>query len=283
MPWIACVTTLNIEGLRRYGVRMLESFDRCWPADVGLIVYAEGFDGAAELAHLSDRVVFRDLSAVEWRRFFLQAYGRDLMANGRARDPRTPGREVYDYRYDAVRFSHKVAAMIDAFLDPIGDPEYLIWIDADTFTHRTLPADVLESWLPGSSCLSILNRNGLHPECGFWIVNRGHYYATDFILEYKKMYEWGHLFNLPEWHDSYIFGWIVARRMKIFGSKFGVMSLSGRYSAAAHPFVKGPLGAFMDHLKGDRKSNERSHDASTSVIHPDVPYWNQISDRVAGR
>jgi hypothetical protein len=38
----------------------------------------------------------------------------------------------------------------------------------------------------------------------------------------------------------------------------GWKSLSGGFEASSHPFVNGPLGAYMDHLKGPRKHIGRS-------------------------
>src|SRR4051794_11424573 len=69
MRRIAAVTTCNREGYELYGRRLLESFDRHWPASVTLHLYAEGF--APDVT--SPRIVAHDLlgaapDLVEFRR-----------------------------------------------------------------------------------------------------------------------------------------------------------------------------------------------------------------------
>ena len=41
-----------------------------------------------------------------------------------------------------------------------------------------------------------------------------------------------------------------------------------------HPFVNGPLGRYMDHLKGGRKDEGRSSDKDLVVARTEA-YWTQ--------
>jgi hypothetical protein len=43
-----------------------------------------------------------------------------------------------------------------------------------------------------------------------------------------------------------------------------------------HPFVNGPLGSYMDHLKGGRKEQGRSSDKDLVVTRTEE-YWNRTS------
>jgi hypothetical protein len=43
-----------------------------------------------------------------------------------------------------------------------------------------------------------------------------------------------------------------------------------------HPFINGPLGAYMDHMKGDRKDQGRSL-AADLLVRRDEGYWSASS------
>lgn len=220
------VTTFNRAGFELYGRRMVETQAKHWPAAVPLVLYAEGFHTPGS----------RDLSAIRWLQDFKF---------------RNRERHVSDFRYDAVRFAHKTAAVIDSGLS---DPDrYLIWADGDTFTHADLPLAVLRDWVPETNqYISWLWRGHMYPECGFYILDTLHRQHRQLMERWRWLYETDAVYNLPEQHDSFV----LAHLVKEMG--LGWKSLSGGFENAGHPFVNGPLGSYMDHLKGPRKQLGRS-------------------------
>ena len=56
-------------------------------------------------------------------------------------------------------------------------------------------------------------------------------------------------------------------------------NLSGSlgWRSVHHPFVNGPLGAYMDHMKGERKQYGRSL-ASDLMTQRDESYWQSPKD-----
>ena len=74
---------------------------------------------------------------------------------------------------------------------------------------------------------------------------------------------------MAEWHDSYVIQQLVE------GMGLKTKSLSGPEGfKTSHPFVNGPLGAYMDHLKGPRKAMGRSQARDLKVQRAE-PYWRK--------
>ena len=242
------VTTFNSVGLTQYGARMASSFNRHWPKEVGLRIYAEGWHDSGEAygAKVCDLMTSSD-----WLAYFKE---------------RHKDRSTDNYRLDAVRFAHKIAAVIAA--DEQMGSRFLIWIDGDVFTHSPVPIEAVKSWAPeGRQWLSWLDRRNVYPECGFYIIDREHPRHREMMTRLREMYDGDKLFLEKEWHDSYILQRIV------YAARIETKSLSGNMGRRTpHPFINGPLGQYMDHLKGKRKDKGRSL-ASDLVVKRGEQYW----------
>jgi len=233
---VLAVSTFNADGLALYGRRMMESFRQNWP--IPLRVYSEGWEGDLDL-----------LSASPW------------LADFKARHA---GRAFRDFRWDAVRFSHKVAAVCHAARENI---DYLIWVDGDTFTHSPVTMADLRKMLPeGGQWIAWLDRTMAYPECGFYVLNCRHPQHERLIGTFEAMYAEDRLFALPEFHDSHVLEHVVKT------SGVATMSLSGEARRTSHPAVNGPLGAFLDHMKGNRKVAGRTP-ARERVLPGGGAYW----------
>jgi hypothetical protein len=245
---ITAVTTCHAAGWTAYGERMAASWDARWP--IPLMVYAEGF---------SPPRIFRDLTTIQW------------LADFKAKYPyKRPG--AYNYRFDAPRFAHKVAAIVDAAKHAnAAGFQWLIWADADTVTHTDVPQSAIDDWLPsGNEALSWLDRDNKYPECGFMIFNLRHPQVMGMLTKFRKLYTTGEVFKLAEWHDSFVLQHLVE---KVYRLK--TRSLSGPTGRrTSHPFVNGPLGAYMDHMKGPRKEAGKSYARDLKVERTE-DYWSK--------
>lgn len=242
---IRAVTTSHIAGWRLYGQRMARSWAGHWP--VPLTVYTERFD--CKVAGVGSA----DLTRIGWLRSF--KVNHPYRMRGR-----------YNYRFDAPRFAHKVAAVLDAASKP---GQWLIWCDADTVTHGPVPQAFVESLLPrGDEYIAWLDREGNYPECGFYILNLAHPRHAEFIAAWRALYVDATIFHMPEWHDSFVLQQLIERM------GMPTKSLSGDVARrTSHPFVNGPLGAYMDHMKGPRKQQGISRKADLKVERNE-PYWS---------
>ena len=238
------VSTFNREGLDLYGRRMMASFRRNWPVEVALTVYAEGWQGPAGLATVDL------LAASPWLAAFKARHAR---------------RRFRDYRWDAVRFSHKVAALCHAA--SVSDADVLIWLDGDIVTHARVSIDDLAGLAPkGEEWIAWLDRVRMHPECGFYMLNCRHSRHRQMMEAFERMYRDDALFGLREWHDSYVLQQVVAQ------SGIVAKSLSGAGARTTHPLVNGPLGRWFDHLKGGRKLTGKSMPSDLKVARTEG-YW----------
>ena len=179
---------------------------------------------------------------------------------------RHAARPTTNYRFDAVRFAHKVAAIELAYAS--GAAQALVWMDADCVTHADVDA-VWLSGLLGKADFGYLRRSRMYSECGFMIFRRGA--GCDTLLRrLVELYRSDALFHLAEWHDSFAIDHV--RRQCEAAGELSCVSLSGGAENTQHPLVNGPLGARLDHLKGPRKQAGRSH--RRDLTRPrDEAYW----------
>lgn len=222
MGTIKVVTTFNASGFELYGRKMIRTFRENW--EVPLTVYQEGFqiDGGIDLN-------------VPWQQQFKE---------------RNKGRTFQDFRFDAVRFSHKIAAVTDA----AKDCNYLIWVDGDVFTYKPVTMDVLKQWLPDDGqYLSWLWRQKNYPEMGFYVLNCKHPAHQQIMQSLIEYYNTDKIYELEQYHDCWVF------RKVVIDAGVAWKSLSGVYETHLHPFVNSDLGRFMDHAKGNRKLKGHSH------------------------
>lgn len=251
------ITTCNAAGWAEYGRRMAGAFVHYWPGQVDLRLYAEGF---SPYEVVGTRVDLRDLP--QWLDIFKAKHGKNARAHGKAYNT------AYNYRFDAIRFAHKTAAVIDAA--ERSEADVLIWIDADTVTHSQVTLDFLRELAPRApEVISWLDRKGKYPECGFYMLNLRHEMTQVLIREWKALYLSGTLFHFAEWHDSYVLEQLV------LSMKLGRRSISGDGYNHSHPFINGPLGEVMDHMKGDRKVKGHSR-AKDLKIPRNEAYWKGV-------
>lgn len=221
-----------------YGRAMATTFERHWPADVELTIYAEGFDGDR-----NGRVRFVDLDqAAPW----LKPWKAKRTPDQRGMTPRG-----YKFRWDAVKFAHKVAALGAA---AELEADVLIWLDADIVTHAPVTVEWLDSLFPASADLAWLDRARVYPECGFLMFRLPA--CGRVIRQIVTTYQTGEIFKLREWHDSYVIETIV-KAAEAMG-EIRVASLSGEGRAHHHVLPNSPVSACLDHLKGNRKTMGRT-------------------------
>ncbi len=267
------ITTCHEKGWQSYGRRMAKTFLMYWK-DVPLTFYTEG-------NFKPDYALLRHIQPLpDWQVAFKQRHKGNPAMNGRGKR--------YDLLHDAVRFSHKVGATIDAIERTLADsygiktptsahtylspqrPEIVVWVDADVMTHAPVTVDFLTQLVPDweNTAVAWLNRDHKYPECGFVMFNCAHPAMEALIETWKRLYthdQFVHLLN-KGWTDCHTLQAAVEM------ADAPTASLSGGFTNLGHPFVNGPLGAVMDHLKGDRKLRGRS--ARSDLTHRRLEsYW----------
>jgi hypothetical protein len=188
------------------------------------------------------------------------------------------------YLWDAVRFSNKVFCVINAIRSS-KDYDYVIWVDADTFTFRPVPLEFLKTLLPNNTMVTYLGREnfslndgGKYPECGFVGYNLRHNNIQEFAKEWENLFITDKLFELLEWHDSFLFWHLVKQFQKKYNIEVNDIGY-GKNVKGHHVFVNSELGLYIDHMKGKRKKLGSS--AKNDLRTPkkgnvwDIEYWKK--------
>lgn len=275
---VTVVSTAHERGYQTYGREMLRSFEQYWPDDVRLWFYHEGYT----MDPPSARITLFDLrTACPGLDAFKARHRDSLRANGQMRKrwklrlgtrlwslERPFGPRRYRYRWDAVRFAHKMYAVFHAAAHCGSD--VLIWIDADTRCFAPIDRDAIESFVPAGDFLGCLKRTMMHTECGFVAYNLRHPAMAQFWNDFSEMYERDRFLREDEYHDSWLFD-VVRRRLEAQGHTSHDIA-QGIGARAEHVLINSPLGAFMDHMKGERKGAGQSM-AGDLVVERKEAYW----------
>lgn len=196
---VAVVTTFPSWAWDVYARDMLQSFVTNFPADIPILVQLDD----DLLGPQVDKILRpQDGMAVGWNKDHA-----DFVARNKHKD------DPQNYRKQATRFCHKVFAIHRAYEAGQKQKElggnafhYLIWLDADV--HITRPVayrEIMECMPKEGDAVAYLGRKDWpHSECGwlaFDLENGG-----DIVIEMMlNHYITDSLFEMEEWHDSWVF------------------------------------------------------------------------------
>jgi len=278
MPSITVVTTFHPEGYSKYAKRFLESFAKQVDKRIKLIVYAEGVKpdnpDPNRIEILDQATALPKLVA------FKERWKDDPKANGIPPEEIKRRRKDWDkaFKWDAIRFANKTYAVFDACER---SKDWCVWMDADSYIHSDWSYEDFIELLPENKWITYVGRgkgSQTWPECGFYGLNLNNHQCNAFLKEFERMYEDAEngIFKLEEWHDSYVFGEIL-NNMKVHNPS--VLDYSAdmylkeaKTGGGGHPLINGPLGKFMDHMKGGRKDKGKSN-TKDIMVNRTEDYW----------
>ena len=245
---IAVVTTFNEKGLKQYAQRMIDTFCVNWPEEVTLHIYPELCNPAI---HNHNHVTLKRLEEVPELMAFKERWKGVPKANGDVSDD--PVRSLRKdsgkgFKWDAVRFAHKVYAIFDCARTT--DADILLWMDADTVCHSPIDMETILKLCPADKDLCFLGRKGKYTECGLYAMNLRSSLTQLFLQRFQQFYDDAEngIFTLKEWHDSFVFD-AVRETMQLRELDWSSHLITGE----GHPLINSEWGAYLDHLKGDRK------------------------------
>jgi hypothetical protein len=178
-----------------------------------------------------------------------------------------PGAERKAFKWQAVRFAHKVYAIFHAARTCRA--EWLIWMDADMVCHSKINTQKLDQFFPDTIDLCYAGRSNKFTECGLYGMHLTSSVTQEFLNEFQRMYDDAEngIFTLKEWHDSFVFDAVRKR--------FPMRELNwsqGLITGEGHPLINCEWGTYIDHLKGDRKDKGRSRKTDLVVTRKES-YW----------
>jgi len=277
MSSITVVTTFHPAGLSKYGQRFLDSFAARVDKRIKLLVYAENCKpinpDPSRITILDAKEVLPKLNQ------FKSTWGHVPKANGDvSNEPQRHTRRDWmkEFKWDAVRFANKTYAVYDAVQR---SKDWCVWMDADTFVHSTWTYEQFLELLPKEAYITYVGRgkgSQTWPECGFYGLNLNHPVCHEFLKEFERMYEDAEngMFLLDEWHDSYIFGEVLKMFNQVPSHDYSAdMYLrEAKSGGGGHPLINGPLGKWIDHMKGGRKEKGKS-DSKDIMVNRTEDYW----------
>lgn len=262
------VTTFNQEGYNQYGRRMIRTFLENWPKQVDLVVYAE----QCVVTESADNLKIIDLEAASPNLMaFKHRWSHTPKATGDVSDDpvRSKRKDAgKGFKWNAVRFAHKVYAIFHAAKHVPTD--WLLWMDADMVCHSPMSPSILDNLCPVDRDLCFLGREGKYSECGLYAMNMNKPIIGAFLDDFQRMYDDADqgIFTLMEWHDSFVFDIVRMRHpLKQLNWSQGLVRGEG------HPLINSAWGAYLDHLKGDRKLLGKSKAKDLRVIRSES-YWH---------
>tara|TARA_R110000803_G_scaffold55138_2_gene111986 strand:+ start:706 stop:1596 length:891 start_codon:yes stop_codon:yes gene_type:complete len=291
---IKVITSYKPGTWKSFAKRGIHSMAEQFPKEVDIVMYCE----EPQPTDVNNRIKCIDLNTAEPELFnFKNKYKNDPVANGKVEQVdggvrRSPDLQGLDkdndsFLWDAVRFSNKVFCIVNAVRNS-EDYDYVLWIDADTFTFRPVPLDFFANLLPADTMLTYLGREnttlndgGVYPECGFVGYNLKHVQTQNFIDEWEQLYTTGNVFKILEWHDSFVF-WHLS---KIYKEQRNITVNDIGYNKGVkghHVFINSELGLYMDHFKGKRKlagtsaRNDFCTNPDATINVHDIDYWKNV-------
>lgn len=267
MTKISVVTTFHDKGLQTYAQRMIDTFCTNWPNEVTLHLYPEKCNPRVP-DHT--RITLTDLDSVQDLTNFKEKWKGVPKANGDvSADPVRSKRKDAGkgFKWDAVRFAHKVYAIFDCARKT--DADILLWMDADMICHSPISLETILRLCPTDRDLCFLGRRGKFTECGLYSMNLRSPRVQLFLQRFQHFYDDAEngIFKLEEWHDSFVFD-AVRRSMQLIELDWSSHLITGE----GHPLINSEWGAYLDHLKGDRKTSGRSKVTDLKVKRTES-YW----------
>ena len=263
---IAVVTTFNQKGLAKYAQRMIDSVTQNWPIEVMLHLYPED---CTPVVNRPNTTVC-DLTTVPELAAFKTRWKDDPKATGWCEDStrKHPDKTSrIGFKWDAIRFSHKVYSIFDCARKT--DADILIWMDADSICHSPITLNDILRLCPTDKDICFLGRKNKYTECGLYAMNLKSENTRLFLSKFQEFYDEAEngIFTLPEWHDSFVFD-AIRRIVKLNELDWSKHLITGE----GHPLINSEWGAYLDHLKGDRKSDTRSKLSDLKVKRTEA-YW----------
>lgn len=251
----AVVTTFHKAGYDKYAQRMIHTFLQNWPEDITLYVYPEDHS----IVETANNLVVRDLhQSCPELVAFKQRWKNDPRARGEVptgppdRKGKRPG---VGFRWDAIRFSHKIYAVCHAAKNT--DADILFWMDADMVCHTPIPHHFIDKMI-GNYGLGFLGREKKFTECGLYFMDLRNPHTQEFLFEFQRAYDSGRLFQFQEWNDCWVFDEVRKEVKQRHSDWQWIDWCKGMIKGEGHPLINTEWGAYLDHLKGARKDSGKS-------------------------
>ena len=252
---------------------MIKTFLDNWPSAVDLHVYAEDCRIQEQAPNLHVHDFHHKVPALVAfkQRWQQDPKARGLVAQGPAdKKGKQPG---IGFRWDAIRFSHKVYAVCDHARNHAQG--VMFWMDADMVCHSPITVDFIAGQIPNPYGIAFLGRAKKFTECGLYALDIRQQATQSFVEQFQAAYDDGSIFQMSEWNDCWVFDRIRERVQTQFPA-WRQLNWCADFAkqGEGHPLINTAWGAYLDHLKGRRKDAGRSQASDLVNPRPEL-YWSR--------
>ena len=164
---------------------------------------------------------------------------------------------THNYKMNAVKFSWKPQAIHTALdLDYISNYDSIVWLDADIVFLKDITQEWIDEHLRTEHIMSYMGRPNYYSECGVLFFNLKHDNTRTYIQDVWDYYLTERVFELSEWHDSYVFDYVRSKRQLDNCWKFKDLGVD--YKVRGGHIAVHLYGEWFDHRKGKRKRGAKS-------------------------
>ena len=151
--------------------------------------------------------------------------------------------KTYNYHRDVWKFCRKTFAVRLAMANWTGP---LFWLDADVRFDKPVPEDVVNRLIARHAIAYLGRKDAPHSECGFIGFDTSRQDVRDFIERWAGAYVDGSVFDLPGWHDCWVFDALLK------STRIPANNLTELVSGWS-VFESSVIGKYGIHLKGALK------------------------------
>lgn len=242
------ITTMSNDQITTFGEKLFNSWDKFSTTDE-LIVFLDNPD---TVTIEYKNITFKKIKNPNYTSFLEKYKGNP--------ENRGTYKNGYEYRFDVVKFSHKVYAFYEGLKYVNKDDKYFVWWDADAWLTGTLNDQILEEKLgiDKGFCAYLGRKDWDHSETGFIAFNTNDSDYKLFLDSMVKIYDAGNVFKLAQGRtDSHVFDLLREAFVKQKNKTF--LNISEGVNGN-HVWPDTSLYDFSDHAKGPILKNKLLED-----------------------
>lgn len=208
---INVVTTFSDRGYERYGHDCVDSFIKYWPENARLFVYSDSPILQRDDPKIENILLSECPSIMAFTKRFKDAKAVKGIEK-RSEWSEKEKKQGYSYKFDAFKFHY--SAMVPWYAaQHVNENECLFFIDGDVHTISKVSKEFLDTLLPYSKNMCIIERWKNHSETGFLGFRLPK--CRCLLKKYHDIYDQDFFFTYDEWNNSFILDKIKGRALKI--------------------------------------------------------------------
>ena len=194
------VTSFNETIYKNIGHHLIKSIDNQFEPALNLTCYYHDCNIDSYKLIKKDSISYKSINDIKEYNTFKEMHS--------IHDGTEGGQITYNIKLDAKRNSHKVFALTK-HAEAVYKKGWLIWIDADSYVNKRLTEADLDKMLPEDAHIAYRGLRSYEDgtqgiDSSVMAFNLNHQATYDLLMDLKKAYVAGEVFQYREWHDAFI-------------------------------------------------------------------------------